>query len=260
VYKPLRMIELLRYRDLVWYLVKRDLKVRYRRSFIGLLWTMLQPLLTMLVLQVVFSALFRFNISNYPVYALAGILFWNFFQQSIITSMNSLRGNAHILQKVPVPKAVFPVASVISGVINLVLALVPLFVILVATGHPLKPALAFLPVSILLAAVFAVGAGLLLSPLAVFFSDVVELVGVVLMLVMYMTPIFYPMSIVPEHLRWTVRFNPVRSILEVFRDPIYYGKIPPLQHLSIALAVALIAFAVGYLTFKRSTDRLAYYL
>jgi ABC-type polysaccharide/polyol phosphate export permease len=254
------MSDLLRYHDLVWYLVKRDLKVRYRRSAIGLLWTMLQPLLTMLVFELVFSSLFRFNISNYPVYVMSGVLFWNFFQQSIISSMNSLKGNAQILQKVPVPKAVFPVAAVLSGVINLGLALVPLFLILVVTGHPLKPALSFLPVSILLAAVFTVGAGLLLSPLAVFFNDVVELVGVGLMLVMYMTPIFYPMAIVPDHLRWTVRFNPVRSILEVFRDPIYFGKIPPLSHLSIALGVALVALVVGSVTFKRSTDRLAYYL
>ena len=254
------MRDLLRYRDLVWYLVKRDLKVRYRRSFIGLLWTMLQPLLMMLVLHVVFSSIFRFKISNYPVYALAGILFWNFFHQSIITSMNSLKGNAHILQKVPVPKAVFPIATVLSGVINLVLALVPLFLILVVTGHPLKPALAFLPVSILIAAIFTIGAGLLLSPLAVFFSDVIELVGVLLMLVMYMTPIFYPMAIVPDHLRWSVRFNPVRSILEVFRDPIYYGKIPPLSHISIACTVALVAFCLGAWMFKRSTNRIPYYL
>jgi ABC-type polysaccharide/polyol phosphate export permease len=245
---------------LIWYLVKRDLKVRYRRSLIGLLWTMLQPLLMMLALHVVFSALFRFNIDNYPVYALAGILFWNFFQQSIVSSMNSLRGNAPILQKLPVPTAVFPIASVLSGVINLVLALVPLGAILVLTGHRLTPALLFLPVAIAIAALFTLGAGLLLSPLAVFFSDVVELVAVVLLLVMYLTPIFYPMSIIPEHWRWAVRFNPVRSILEVFRDPIFFGKIPPLAHVSVALTVACLALAVGAWTFKRSSDRIPYYL
>jgi ABC-type polysaccharide/polyol phosphate export permease len=148
---------------------------------------MLQPLMMMLVLYVVFSHVFRFDVYRYPVYVLAGILFWNFFQQSIVASMNSLRGNAGILQKLPVPKAVFPVASVLSGVVNLCLALVPLLAILIATGQSLEPALLFLPVSIILAAMFTLGAGLLLSPLAVFFSDVVELVGVVLMLLMYLT-------------------------------------------------------------------------
>src|SRR4029078_6397624 len=110
-----------RYRDLVLALVARELKVRYRRSTIGFLWTMLQPLLMMLVFQVVFSHLFRFPIPAYPIYALAGILFWNFFSQSIVSSMNSLRGNAQLLQKLPVPHAVFPVAAVISGAGHLLL-------------------------------------------------------------------------------------------------------------------------------------------
>jgi ABC-2 type transport system permease protein len=209
---------------------------------------------------VVFSNVFRGELYAYPVYALAGILFWNFFSQSIVASMNSLRGNAGILQKLPVPKAVFPIATVISGVVNLGLAMVPLFGILLFTGHPLSWSLLFLPISILLAGLFTLGAGLLLSPLAVFFSDVVELVTVVLTLLLYLTPIFYPMSIVPEQFRWLVRFNPVRSILEVFRDPIYFGKIPPPQHLAVCVLVALTALAIGALAFRKSSDRIPFYI
>src|SRR6185295_1995108 len=132
------MLELFRYRDLIFALVSRELKVRYRRSAIGFTWTMLQPLLMMLVLQVVFSSLFRFKLDsgNYAVYALAGILFWNFFSQSILASMNSLRGNALLLKKLPIPREVFPLSTVISGVINLCLALVPLMLILLVTRHP----------------------------------------------------------------------------------------------------------------------------
>lgn len=254
------MRQLFAYRDLVLTLVARDLKVRYRRSSIGFLWTMLQPLLTMLVLQLVFSTIFRFEVANYPVYALAGILFWNFFSQSISASMNSLRGNASLLGKMPVPKVVFPLATVLAGVVNLLLALVPLFAILLVTGHPIRPAILFLPVAILLAALFTLGAGLLLSPLSVFFHDVVELVGVTLTLLMYLTPVFYPMSIVPDHLRWVVRYNPVRSVLEVFRDPIYYGKIPPLSHLVVALVVVLVALLIGADFFRRSSDRIPLYV
>jgi ABC-2 type transport system permease protein len=254
------MRELLTYRDLIACLVARDLRVRYRRSMLGFLWTMLQPLLTMLVLTAVFSSVFRFDIFNYPVYALAGILFWNFFSQSIVSSMNSLRGNAPILQKLPVPKAVFPVATVVSGVVNLLLALVPLLGIMLATGYRLGPSLLFLPVAILIAAVFTLGAGLLLSPLAVFFSDVVELVGVALTLLLYLTPVFYPMSILPERARWLVRFNPIRSVLEVFRDPIYFGKIPPWFHLSMACGVAGLALLVGWAAFRRSSRRIAFYV
>lgn len=254
------MLSLLSYRDLIWTLVARDLKVRYRRSTLGFIWTMLQPLLTMAVLTVVFSSIFRFDVDNYPVYALAGIMFWNFFSQSITASMNSLKGNAGLVTKLPLPKAVFPLATTIAGVINFLLALVPLLAILLVTGHPLTPALFFLPVAILLAALFTLGAGLLLSPLAVFFTDIIEMVGVGMTLLMYMTPIFYPMAIVPERFLWLVRFNPIRSVLEVFRDPIYYGKIPPGQHLAVALFVTLLALLVGAWAFRKSSDRIPFYV
>ena len=257
------MREIFRYRDLIFALVSRELKVRYRRSAIGFTWTMLQPLLTMLVLQVVFSAIFRVQLDNgnYPVFAMAGILFWNFFSQGIVASMNSLKGNAQLLRKLPIPKEVFPLATVISGVVNLGFALVPLLLILVVTHHPLTPALFFLPVSILLAALFTLGAGLLLSPLAVFFSDVVELIGVILSMLMYMTPVIYPMKIL-EGSRFlpVVRFNPVRSILEVFRDPIYLGKVPPITHLSVCFVIAVAALAIGSFAFRRSSDRIPFYI
>jgi ABC-2 type transport system permease protein len=254
------MLRLYDYRDLVAALVARDLKVRYRRSAIGFVWTMLQPLLMMVVFQLIFSSLFRFKIDNYPVYALAGVLFWNFFSQSILASMNSLKGNAQLLQKLPVPKAVFPIATTISGVVNLAFALVPLLGLLLVTGHPIGPALLFLPVAIVLSALFTLGAGLLLSPLAVFFHDVVELVGVLLTVLMYMTPIFYPMTIVPERYRFLVRFNPVRSILEVFRDPIYFGKVPPVSHLAVCLTVTALALAIGAFAFRRASDRIPFYI
>jgi ABC-2 type transport system permease protein len=256
------MMQLYRYRDLIRALVARELKVRYRRSAIGFAWTMLQPLLMMLVLQVVFSEIFSFRLpyGNYVVFALAGLLFWNFFSQSIVASMNSLRSNAGLLKKLPIPKEVFPLATVISGVINLALALIPLLLILLITGHPLTPALLFLPVAILLAAAFTLGAGLLLSPLAVFFSDVVELIGVILSVLMYLTPVIYPMEILPEKYRWLVRFNPVRSILEVFRDPIYQGEVPPLSHLSVCAGIAAAALVFGAIAFRRSSDRIPFYI
>ncbi|MFN7941357.1 MAG: ABC transporter permease [Thermoanaerobaculia bacterium] len=248
------------YRDLVIELVKRELKVRYRRSFLGFLWTMLQPLLMMLVLDVAFSTVFRFQVENYPIYVLAGLLFWNFFQQGIIAAMNSLRGNAGLIQKLPVPMAIFPLAAVCSGAINLIFALLPLLVLLMATGHPLHASLIFLPVPILLACLFTLGAGLLLAPLAVFFADVVEFIGVILQLTLFLTPVFYPMTIVPERWKWIVRYNPIRSVLEVFRDPIYFGKIPPASHLTVALAVALLALAIGAAAFRRSSPRIHFHL
>jgi ABC-type polysaccharide/polyol phosphate export permease len=254
------MSTLLQRRDLVLALVARDLKVRYRRSAIGFAWTMLQPLLTMLVLTVVWSALFRFDITNYPVYVLSGLLFWNFFQQGTVAAMNSLRGNAQLLTRLPVPRWIFPLATVLAGLVNLLLALIPLLVILLATGHPLRPALLFLPVSILIAATFTLGVALLVSPLAVFFADVVELIVVLLTLLLYTTPVFYPASIVPPSYAWVVRFNPLRSLLDVFRDPIYLGNLPPGTQLAVAAALAVGLLWIGALLFRRFSDRIPFHV
>jgi len=252
--------ELFRYRDLIRALIVRDLTVRYRRSAIGFLWTMLNPLLMMLVLEVVFSTLFRFEVKDYPVYVFSGILFWNFFSQSVVSSMNSLKGNAALLQKLPVPKAVFPIATILSGVVNLLFALVPLGIILIWTGHRISAALVFLPVGIAAAAIFTLGVGLLLSPLAVFFSDVVEMVGVLLTLLMYLTPVFYPMSILPLRFRSIVEWNPLQIILRIFREPIYDCRIPDLSYILLAAAAAGLALLFGMAVFQRSSDRIPYYL
>jgi homopolymeric O-antigen transport system permease protein len=254
------LLELFRYRDLIRALIVRDLKVRYRRSAIGFLWTMLHPLATMLVLEVVFSRVFRFDIKDYPVYAFSGLLFWNFFSQSVVSSMNSLKGNAALLQKLPVPKAVFPIATVLSGVVNLLLALVPLLLIMLATHHRLCVSLLWLPISIAAAAVFTLGVGLILSPLAVFFSDVVEMVTVTLTLVLYLTPVFYPVSIVPSRYRGLVQWNPVQAVLVLFREPIYDCGLPRGGQLLAAVLSACGAMALGAATFQRSSDRIPFYL
>lgn len=252
--------ELYRYRDLIRALVARDLKVRYRRSAIGFLWTMLHPLMTMLVMTFVFSHIFRADVANFPVYALAGIVFWNFFSQAIVAAMNSLRGNAALLTKLPVPKAVFPLATVLSGVVNLVCALVPLFLIMVLTGQPFSWSLAILPLSIVLAVCMTLGAGLLLSPLAAFFTDTVELVTILLTLLMYMTPVFYPVSILPPDLRWIVEANPIRWILDMFRLPIYAGTIPSLTEMAVATLIALTVLTIGAAVFRATSHRIAVYL
>ena len=254
------MSQLIQRRDLVLALVARELKVRYRRSAIGFAWTMLQPLVTMLVLTLVFSSIFRFDVVNYPVYVLSGLLFWNFFSQGTVSAMNSLRGNAQLLQRLPVPRWIFPVATILAGLVNLVLAMVPLTVILLVTGHPVRPSLLFLGISILIVAIFTLGVALLVSPLAVFFADVVELVGVVLTLLMYVTPVFYPISIVPESYRWVIRFNPMRSLLEVFRDPIYLGKLPPLSHFLVAAVLAIALLGVGATLFRRISNRIPFHV
>jgi ABC-2 type transport system permease protein len=256
--KPLA--DLVGHRDLIRELVVRALKVRYRRSAIGFLWTMLHPLIMMLVLSVVFSQVFRLQVPNYALYALAGVVFWQFFSQTVTSCLHALKGNARLLTKLPIPKAVFPIATVLSGLLNLGFALVPLLGIAIATGHPPTAAIAFLPVGVLVVGAMALGVGLLLAPLSVIFSDTVEVVTIVLSLLLYLTPVFYPRAIVPEALRWAVHFNPLAAALEVFRAPIVDRTLPATADLLVATAAAAILLAVGSWFFAASSRRLALYL
>lgn len=251
---------LVAHRDLIRELVVRALKVRYRRSAIGFLWTMLHPLIMMLVLSLVFSQVFRFQVPNYALYALAGIVFWQFFSQTVTSCLHSLKGNARLLTKLPIPKAVFPIATVLSGLLNLGFALVPLLGIAIATGHAPTASIAFLPVGILLVALMALGLGLLLAPLSVIFSDTVEVITIVLSLLLYLTPVFYPRGIVPEQLRWAVRLNPIAAALEVFRAPIVDHALPASIDLAIAAIAAGALLAAGSWFFAVSSRRLALYL
>lgn len=257
---PAPIRDLFRYRDLVRELVVRSLKVRYRRSTIGFLWTMLHPLVMMLVWTMLFSQVFRFQVENYLLYALSGITFWQFFTQTVTSNLHSLRGNARLLTKLPVPKTIFPVATVLSGLVNFLCALVPLFGIALVTGSHFNLSLAFLPFGIVIAVVFTLGAGLLLAPIAVIFSDTVEVVAIVLSIMLYLTPVFYPPSIVPAHLQPVFRLNPVAAILEVFRAPIVTGTLPATADLTIAVASSLLVFVLGAWVFSVTTRRIALYL
>lgn len=248
------------YGELFRALIERDLRVRYRRSALGIAWTMLQPLLMMAVLTLVFSGIFRSSIENYPAYALPGLLFWNFFSQSVGASMRSLQANASLLTKLPVSPFVFPVAAVLAGVVNLVLALVPMLAILAAMGHPWSLSLLALPGAVLIATVFTVGTGLMLAPLAAFFSDTVEIVGVLLTALMYATPIIYPASIVPAEYAWLVAWNPLRPILEALRTPVYLGQWPTLGTWLVASSLAVLCLIVGIVTFRRHSWRVAYHV
>ena len=170
------------------------------------------------------------------------------------------RPGERLLTKLPIPKAVFPISTVLSGLLNLVLALVPLLGIAIATGHPPTAAIAFLPVGIILVALITLGIGLLLAPLSVIFSDTIEVITIVLSLLLYMTPVFYPRAIVPEQLRWAVRLNPLAAALEVFRAPLVDHALPASIDLAIAVVAALVFMAVGSWFFAASSRRLALYL
>ena len=250
--------ELWRYRDLLRLLVANSIKTRYKRSALGVVWTLLNPLLNTLVLTIALSRLFRFELENYPVYLLVGLLFWNFFFQTTTTSMHTLIWGSSLIKRIYVPRTVFAVSVVCNGLINYLLALVPLVVIMLAMGHPIRVTFLLLPFAILILAMFTLGVSLFISTLAVFFVDVVDLYSVALSALFYLTPIIYPISIIPERLLPVMRLNPMNILLEIFRALIYLGELPPASTVWAALGLSTAMLAVGWWVFTQRGDEFAY--
>ena len=252
------LVQLFRYRSLLRELVARDIKVRYKRSLLGVAWTLLNPLLTMIVLVVVFSTIFRFTVENYAVYVLSGLILWQFFAQTTSYSMSQMVWGADLLRRIYLPKAVFSVSSTGTGLVNLALALIPLVLIMLATGVPLTPAMLSLPVPVLFAAAFGLGIGLFLSALAVYYADVVNVFEVLLLAWMYLTPIIYPIDILPEKLQSLMSLNPMAIFVGLFRIPILDGALPPANMYLWGAIFAMLSLVIGWWFFTRRVDEFAY--
>jgi len=252
------LIELFRYRDLLYLMTLTSIKRRYKRSTLGIIWSLLGPLLTMAVLTIAFSNLFRFSLINYPIYLLSGLIFWNLFTQTTQDAMNSLIWGGNLLRRIYVPRTVFSITAINTGLINLFLAFIPLAIIMLILRHPFRPALFFLPFAILLIAMFALGVGLILSTMSVFFIDVVYIYQVVISAWFYLTPIIYPRDIFPAQYVWYMNFNPLYNLLELFRVPIYLGLIPGTNTILAASLWAGISLLIGFWVFTKKADEFAY--
>lgn len=243
--------EILRSGHLLYNLVHRDLTVRYKRSILGALWTLLHPLFLMAILTIVFSYVFRFDVEHYEVYLLAGLLPWTFFAQTTVSAMAATAWNGLLMKRVHVPKSIFALSTAISGVVNLVISYVPLLLIMIVRGVPFRPAMLFLPVSIAILAVFTFGVALMLSTISIYFVDVREMYNVALTGLMYLTPIIYPLKIVPAKFQTIVHANPMYYLIELVRIPIHAGIIPSASLVGVGVAMALASLLLGWLTFRR---------
>jgi ABC-type polysaccharide/polyol phosphate export permease len=252
------MRELYLYRFLLWNLVSRDLKIRYKRSVLGFLWAMVNPLLTMVVLLVVFTRLFRFQVENYPIYILSGLLLWALFSRGTSLAMNSVLGSSAFRKKIYLPASVFVAASVGSAMVNLLFALGPLLVLAMIMGVRPSAAWLYLPVPILQTATLAFGVGLIIAAAPVFFADVIDIYEVLLTAGYYLTPIIYPISILSPGLVSAERFNLVYRFIEGFRAAMLEGELPTLEGFLSTSAAALLLTVVGWTFFTRLTDQFAY--
>jgi len=238
--------------NLLLNLVRRDLTVRYKRSVIGFFWTMLNPLILMIILTIVFSNIFRFEgISHYEIYFLSEYLVFGFFAQTTVQSMTSLSWNGSLMKRIRVPKSIFAISTTLSGLVNLCLAYIPLFVIMIVRGAPIRPTVLFLPVAFLIIAIFTLGVSLFLSGLAVYFDDVSQMYQVATLALMYMTPIIYPIDIIPHNFLWLIRWNPLTQLFKLARDPVYNGALPEVHILIGSVVTAIVALVIGWQVFHR---------
>ncbi len=249
--------EAVHYRHLLYQLVRRDILTRYKRSFLGVAWTMLNPLGMMLILTFVFSHLFGAT-RGYSAYILSGLLAWNFFSQSTTGAIGSLVWGGGLLQRIYIPRASFGLSAVGSGIINLVLSFIPLVIVMFATGTPLKLTALFAPISLLLLACFTLGLGLAISTVAVYFPDAAEMYQVILIAWMYLSPVIYPETIIPAKYQVIFHLNPMYYLVKLWRLPIYDGLWPTWGDIWPAAAIALGMLLVGWFFFTSKSDEFAY--
>jgi ABC-type polysaccharide/polyol phosphate export permease len=250
----------LKYRFLIKELVSRDIKKKYRRSVLGLIWTVLNPLMMMIVMTVVFSQIFRFNIENFPVYLLCGQTIFNFFSESTSTAMNSIIQNAPLIKKVYVPHYMFPLSNVVSSVVSLLASYCALIGVVLATRTPLHYTMMLSFVPLLFVAVFSLGIGLIMSAVAVRFRDMVHLYSVFLTALMYLTPIFYPIENLPNIVRSVVEWNPLTVFVLIFRGMMLQNQLPSIELLTKGVLFCVVSLTVGLYVFYKRHDRFILYI
>ena len=252
------LIDIIKYRDLIYQLVRRDLVARYKRSVLGIAWTMLQPLGMMIVLTIVFSQLFS-EVDGYAAYVLGGLMPWIFFSQTTTSAIQQSVWGGTLMRRIYVPYTAFPAAAIGTGVVNLLLSVIPLLAMMLVVGRPIRWTILFLPFPIVLLAAFALGVGLLLSGLAVRFPDIAEMYLIILQAWMYLTPIMYPADILPAAIRnWLLLLNPMYYLILLFRVPIYDGVLPSLPLCLAATAISLVTLVTGWIYFSHQSDKFAY--
>ncbi len=252
--------EVYNYRNLIQQLVRRDILTRYKRSVLGIAWTLLNPLGMMLVLTLAFSQIFRFaTVNGYPAYVLSGLLPWNLFSQATTAAMVNLIWGGGLLHRIYIPRASFAIAAIGTGLVNTILATIPLLLVMLITGVPIRISIIFLPVPLLLLAAFSLGLGLLISTVAAYFPDVSEMYQILLAAWFYLTPIIYPADILPEaYGYWITMLNPMFHLVNLYRIPTYDGRFPTLGELIPGLVISTVMLIIGWWAFSNKSDEIAY--
>lgn len=234
--------------------------MRYKRSLLGFLWALLNPMLLMIVLATVFSTVMPINVPHYAIFLLSVLLPWTFFAQSLSYAVESIVGNGELIKKVAVTKTVFPIAAVVSNLINLLLSMIPLVFIVLIMRHPFYWTWFFLPVPLLALTIFTLGATFFFATANVYYRDVAHIVQVLLNVLFYLTPIIYALDSIPHRYQWLFKLNPLIYALNGFRLSVYYGMLPAARSVIASFACGFLALIIGFGIFRRHQHEFVFHV
>ncbi len=249
----LQLDRLWHYRELLYFLVWRDVKVRYKQTALGVLWILLQPLLTTAIFTVLFGLLLDVPSGDvpYPVFALTGLIAWQYFAGSLTRSSTSLVGSANLITKVYFPRLIIPISGALGGLVDFAIAFIVLLIMILIYRLPLSPTMLLLPAFLLLSMATALGFGLWLSALNVQYRDINYLIPFLVQIWLYATPVAYGSTLIPEQYRWLLGLNPMTGVVEGFRW-VLLGQEPPGQLFTLSVLITLIVLVTGLIFFRRT--------
>lgn len=255
-------LSLKKYKFLLYELVSRDFKVKYKRSILGIVWSLLYPILTMIVLTLVFSNIFKFSTPgvNYLVYLLTGLVMFNYFNEASNLSMSSVVANFGLINKIYIPKYIFPLSKCLFVGINFLLTLIPLYAIIIITGTKINIYHLLLPYAFICLFVFTLGMGLTLSAVSVFLRDMFYIYGIIMTIWMYLTPIMYDIKMISDEFQIYFKLNPLYHYINFARRIILYNEIPTPFSFAMCAITSIITLVTGMIVFKKTQDKFIYYI
>lgn len=244
--------EIYDYRQMIYSLVKKELRGRYKGSALGFLWTFINPLLQLLVYTFVFSVVMPNNIDKFYLYLFVGLIPWLFFSGSLTGGAASIITQKDMVKKIYFPREVMPIAYVTSNFVNMLLCFLVIFAVLICSGVGINPVtLLYLPIIFAVEYVMCLGGAMLTSALTVYFRDLEYILGIITMAWMYMTPVVYSIEMVPERLRPLMNLNPMTPVIVAYRDILYSKQVPQISTLTSGFVLGVIVLVVGYVVFQK---------
>ena len=243
--------EITKYKEFLKSNVKKDIRGKYKGSFLGVLWSFVNPLLSVIIYAIVFHYIMRFQIDNYLIYLIAGIIPWTFFTTSITSGMNSIIFNADIIKKVYFPRVILPISSVTSALVNFLISCIIIVIFALISGVGIGYSLLFLPIVALIQYIFTLGIVFILSAVEIYVRDIEHIINFFVGMLFYVTPILYTPDFVPENFSFLLKLNPLAYLIEAYHSIFYYKQIPNLTDLGIVFVLSAFIFTLGYMIFNK---------